>query len=110
MEIFHSLQIRLTIGFASILLIAISVVSGYSAYVTRNEITNLRNEIEDVKNIRAEELVKKTYEATNNWQDVQYAVQQVGTLFGWHVIIENSNGNIVADSHNLPSNNKSKPR
>ena len=110
MEIFHSLQIRLTIGFASILLIAISVVSGYSAYVTRNEITNLRNEIEDVKNIRAEELVKKTYEATNNWQDVQYAVQQVGTLFGWHVIIENSNGNIVADSHNLPPNNKSKPR
>ena len=98
--IFHSLQVRLTIGFASILLIAISLVSGYSAYVTRSEIVVLRNEIETVKNIRAEELITKTYEATNDWDDVQYAAQQVGTLFGWHVIIENSKGKIVADSHN----------
>ena len=92
--IFHSLQVRLTIGFASILLIAISLVSGYSAYVTRSEIVVLRNEIETVKNIRAEELITKTYEATNDWDDVQYAAQQVGTLFGWHVVIINSKGKI----------------
>ncbi|MDP7232418.1 MAG: hypothetical protein QGG92_06030, partial [Dehalococcoidia bacterium] len=73
MAIFHSLQVRLTLGFACILLIAIALVSGYSAFETRNEIAKLANEIEKVRNLRAEELVRNTYTANKNWQDVQYA-------------------------------------
>ncbi len=101
MAIFHSLQVRLTLGFACILLIAIALVSGYSAFETRNEIAKLANEIEKVRNLRAEELVRNTYTANKNWQDVQYAVQQVGNLFGWHVMVLDSEGNIVANSHDL---------
>ena len=101
MAIFHSLQVRLTIGFACILLIAIALVSGYSAFETRNEITKLAKEIEKVRNLRAEELVRNTYTANKNWQDVQYAVQQVGNLYGWHVMVLDSEGNIVSNSHDL---------
>ena len=32
---------------------------------------------------------------------VQYAVHQVGALFGWRVVIANHKGYIVADSHNV---------
>ena len=101
MAIFHSLQVRLTIGFACILLIAITLVSGYSAFETRNEIAKLAKEIEKVRNLRAEELVRNTYTANKNWQDVQYAVQHVQNLFGWHVMVLDSEGNIVANSHDL---------
>ena len=100
----HSLQGRLTIGFAIILALAISGVSIYSAYATRLETEKFAASIEQARADRAEQLVRDTFEASQDWDEVQYAIQQVGSLFGWRVAFENESGMIVADSHQVVRN------
>lgn len=95
------LQGRLTLGFALVLALSITAVSAYSAYATQVETERFAAEIETARAERAEQLVKDTFEANQNWDEVQYAVQQVGNLFGWRVAFESDSGLIVADSHQL---------
>jgi signal transduction histidine kinase len=99
-----SLQGRLTLGFALVLALSITSVSVYSAYATRVETERFASEIELARTERAEQLVKDTFEANQDWDEVQYAVQQVGNLFGWRVAFESDSGLIVADSHELVRN------
>ena len=98
---FFGLQGRLTLGFALVLALSITAVSAYSAYATRIETDRFAAEIELARAERAEQLVKDTFEANEDWDEVQYAVQQVGNLFGWRVAFETGDGIIVADSHEL---------
>ena len=99
-----SLQGRLTLGFALVLALSIAGVSVYSAYATRNETERFAAEIELARAGRAEQLVRDTFEANQDWDEVQYAIQQVGNLYGWRVVLEDESGNIVADSHQLARN------
>ncbi len=96
---FFGLQGRLTLGFALILVISIAGVSLYSAYATRIETQRFAAEIEQMRAERAEQLVRDTFEANQDWDEVQYAIQQVGNLYGWRVVLENESGMVVADSH-----------
>lgn len=98
---FLSLQGRLTLGFAIVLALSITSVSLYSAYATRIETERFATEIEVARAERAEQLVRDTYEANRSWDEVQYAIQQVGNLFGWRVVLENESGMVVADSHQV---------
>lgn len=98
---FFSLQGRLTLGFALVLAMSIAAVSVYSAYATRVETERFAAEIELARAERAEQLVKDTFEANQNWDEVQYAIQQVGNLYGWRVVLENESGMVVADSHQI---------
>ena len=101
---FFGLQGRLTLGFALVLALSIASVSAYSAYATRVETERFAAEIELARAERAEQLVKDTFEANQDWDEVQYAVQQVGNLFGWRVAVESDGGLIVADSHQVVRN------
>ncbi len=100
------LQARLTLGFAIVLALSIAAVSAYSAYATKLETEKFAREIELARAERAEQLVRDTFEANRNWGEVQYAVQQVGNLFGWRVVFENESGLIVADSHQITKNSQ----
>ena len=101
---FFGLQGRLTLGFALVLALSIAAVSAYSAYATRVETEKFAKEIELARAERAEQLVRDTFEANQNWDEVQYAVQQVGNLFGWRVVLENESGLVVADYHQIARN------
>ena len=96
-----SLQGRLTLGFALVLALSIASVSVYSAYATRIETERFTEEIELARAGRAEQLVRDTFEANQDWNEVQYAIQQVGNLYGWRVVLEDESGLIVADSHQV---------
>ncbi|MEE8046394.1 MAG: ATP-binding protein [Dehalococcoidia bacterium] len=98
---FFGLQGRLTLGFALVLALSITAVSVYSAYATRLETERFAAEIEQARAERAEQLVRDTFEANQDWNEVQYAIQQVGNLYGWRVVLENESGMVVADSHQI---------
>jgi signal transduction histidine kinase len=98
---FFGLQGRLTLGFALVLALTITSVSVYSAYATRVETERFAAEIETARAERAEQLVRDTFEANQDWNEVQYAIQQVGNLYGWRVVLENESGMVVADSHQI---------
>ena len=97
----QGLQFRLTLGFAAILALTLAGVSSYSAYATRQETVKFAEEVELARSARAERLVNDAYGRDQDWARVQYAVQQVGALFGWRVVIADHKGNIVADSHDV---------
>ena len=86
------------------LALSITAVSAYSAYATRVETDRFAAEIEFARAERAEQLVRDTFEANQDWDEVQYAIQQVGNLFGWRVAFESDSGLIVADSHQVVRN------
>ncbi len=99
-----SLQGRLTLGFAIVLALSLASVSFYSAYATRIETERFAAEIELARAGRAERLVRDTFEVNQDWDEVQYAIQQVGNLYGWRVVLEDKSGRIVADSHQMVLN------
>ena len=100
-KVTHGLQFRLTLGFAAILALTLAGVGSYSAYATRQETEKFAEEVEFARSARAEQLVNNAYGLDQDWARVQYAVHQVGALFGWRVVIANHMGYIVADSHNV---------
>ena len=97
----QGLQFKLTLGFAVVLALTLAGVGSYSAYATRQETKKFAEEVEYARSLRAEQLVNDAYGLDEDWARVQYAVYQVGTLFGWRVVVANHNGYIVADSHNV---------
>ncbi len=97
----QGLQFRLTLGFAAILALTLAGVSSYSAYATRQETQKFAEEVEYARSLRAEQLVNNAYGLDQDWARVQYTVHQVGSLFGWRVVVANHKGYIVADSHNV---------
>lgn len=100
-EVTQGLQFRLTLGFAAILALTLAGVSSYSAFATHQETQKFAEEVEYARSLRAEELVNNAYGLDQDWARVQYTVHQVGSLFGWRVVVANHMGYIVADSHNV---------
>lgn len=91
------------------LALAIAGVSIASAMATRQETREFAQQVEAARTERAELLVHNAYEANQDWAEVQLAVSQVGGLFGWHVVVTDADGYIVADSHELVVTTTGKP-
>ena len=100
-RVVNSLQFRLTAGFAIVLALAIAGVSTFSALATQQETRDFAAQVEAARTERAELLVQNAYQANQNWSEVQLAVAQVGGLFGWRVVVTDTEGYVVADSHEL---------
>ena len=100
-EVTQGLQFRLTLGFAAILALTLAGLGSYSAYARRQETQKFAEEVEYARSLRAEQLVNNAYGLDQDWARVQYTVHQVGSLFGWRVVVANHKGYIVADSHNV---------
>lgn len=97
----NSLQFRLTAGFAIALALAIAGVSAFTAAAAQRETRDFIEQVEAARTERAEVLVQNAYRANQDWAEVQLAVAQVGGLFGWRVVVTDTEGYIVADSHEL---------
>lgn len=97
----NSLQFRLTAGFTIVLAMSVAGVSLFSAAVTQRETRDFAAQVEASRTERAELLVENAYQANQNWSEVQLAVAQVGGLYGWRVVVTDTNGYVVADSHEL---------
>ena len=96
---FHSLQFRLTAGFALALALSLAGVSLYSAQATSREIERFAQEVDEAKATRVEQLVSDTYSEVNDWTQVQGMLEQAGTLLGWRLTVTDEQGDVVADSH-----------
>ena len=98
---FHSLQFRLTAGFAAALALSLTGVSLYSAQATSREIERFDEEVNEAKATRVEQLVSDTYSGVNDWTQVQGMLEQAGALLGWRLTMTDDRGTVVADSHPL---------
>ena len=95
----HSLQFRLTVGFAAALALTLVGISVYASQATRHEIERFAEEVNAARAARVEQLVSDAYRAGSDWGEVQGAREQAGALLGWWLTVTDPGGRVVADSH-----------
>ena len=96
---FHSLQFRLTAGFAAALALTLVGVNVYASQATRHEIERFAEEVNEARAARVEQMVSDAYRTGSDWGDVQGALEQAGALLGWWLTVTDPGGRVVADSH-----------
>ena len=98
----HSLQFRLTVGFAVVLAGTLFIVSGWSALRTRAAIDDYGEQVERFQAVRTSDLVRDVFSLDRDLGQVQYSLEQVGRLLPGRVALVNEKGLVLADSHGLP--------
>ena len=101
---FFSLWFRLVVGFALILAVTLGSVSFYIANAAEREAGNFERLQERVRQDRIQRLISKTYadEKTADGTEqgeLQRVLERSGPLVGRRIVVRDSEGNIVGDSH-----------
>lgn len=94
----HSLQFRLLMAFALVILVAIGTVSIIESYTIGAEVRQYEEFADQIRLDRTERLLSRYYLDRGNWLGVQPLVEQMGSLYERRVLITDSSGNVIADS------------
>ena len=97
----HSLQFRLTVGFAAVLAGTLFVVSGWSALSTRAAIDDYGEEVERFRAERTSDLVREVFRVDRDLRHVQSSLEYVGRLIPNRVVLVDEKDKVLADSHGL---------
>ena len=101
--LFSSLQFRLVLGFALTLTLALVVVGLLVGRATEVETERFGQDQDLALAARASDFVSGYYAEEYGWVDphteLQDGVEQAAAIFGRHLILFDSEGSIVADSH-----------
>ncbi|MCH7739607.1 MAG: HAMP domain-containing protein [Chloroflexi bacterium] len=97
----HSLQLRLIIGFVSVLALALASVGFYASYATQNEIDHFQKDVAVARVSRLENVVAETYDVQlkPRMSLLEPALRNAAQLFGWKIAVVDPRGNIIAGSH-----------
>ncbi len=98
-NVLFSLQFRLMIGFAAILVLALVSVSYYVGQAAEREAEALETRRNDIRRARIERMVSRNYSAETQWREIQPALEQAGGVSGRRIVVTNEHGVIVGDSH-----------
>ncbi len=93
-----SLQFRLILGFTLVLALSLGSISWYVGFAAQREAERFQQEVEDGRAARVEKLISRAYSA-RRWTDLQPTVEQAGALYGWRIVVTDSQGQVVGDSH-----------
>jgi signal transduction histidine kinase len=93
-----SLQVRLIMGFTLVLALALGSTSWLVGFATQQRMERFQQEVESGRAERLEQLVTRAYSA-RRWTDLQSTVEQAGALYGWRIVVMDSHGQVVGDSH-----------
>ena len=95
---FFSLGFRLVLGFAVVLILALGVVSTYVVLSAQKEARLYTEELELVQAARVRQLINIHYDQQADGTSLQEAIEQVGDLYGWRVVVNQDTGEVLADS------------
>ena len=98
-RLFFSLQFRLVLGFALVLALALGSVSWYVGYVAQKEADRFQLGLEEARTARIERVISRIYSNRQDWTGLQATLEQAGSLFGWQIVVSDSQGQVVGRSH-----------
>ena len=98
----HTLQFRLTAGFAAVLAGTLFVVSGWSAISTRAAIEDYGLQVEQFRTDRTSDLVRDVFNLDRDFRQVQFSLEQIGRFIPRRIAIVDENGTVLADSRGWP--------
>ncbi len=96
---FGSLHFRLIAGFALVLALALMSVSLYVRYVTQQEVDRFQQELEDARAFGVQRFISQYYTENQDWAGLQKVLQQAGPLHAWEIVVRDSEGRVVGESH-----------
>ena len=94
-----SLRLRLILGFALILALALGSVSVYVSKVAEREGLDFERRREEVRKHRIERLVSRSYGHDRNWKEVQSVLDRMGPVLASRIIVRDRHGKVVGDTH-----------
>ena len=97
----HTLQFRLTVGFAAVLAGTLFVVSGWSALSTRAAIDDYGEEVDRFRAERTSHLVRDVFSVDRDLRHVQSSLEYVSRLIPNRVVLVDEEDKVLADSHGL---------
>ncbi len=106
---FFSLQFRLIAAFALALTLALTSVSMYVGYTAKLAAEQFERDTEEARAERMGQFVTDYYRATKGWGGLQPAIEQASALYGRRIVVKDTEGNVIADSHKAYSFYNNKP-
>ena len=98
-RVLFSLQFRLILGFTLVLALALVGVSAYVGYAAQQESERFQRGVEENRAARIGQLVSEVYATRRSWADIQPAIRQAGSLYGWRIVVADQGDRVVGDSH-----------
>jgi signal transduction histidine kinase len=96
--VIHSLQFRLLVAFALVVIVTIGSIFFFIYQTTRSEISQFQERSEDIRADRMEAELSQYYAQQGSWEGIQTFVEQWENLYGRRVILTDNQGVVVADS------------
>lgn len=94
----NSLNFRLLLAFALVIVVTIGSVFFFTYWTTRSEISQFGERMELMQARRVEAELSTYYYRQGSWEGIQPFVAQWGNLYGRRIILTDNDGVVVADS------------
>lgn len=94
----HSLNFRLLLAFALVIIVTIGSVFFFTYRNTQSEISHFGERVDLTRARRVEVQLSSYYYRQKGWEGIQPFVAQWGNLYGQRIILTDNNGIVVADS------------
>ncbi len=94
----HSLRFRILASFTLVIVVTIGTVFFFINQTTQNEIRQFEESIDQMRAARMESELARYYSRFRGWAGVQTFVEQLGNLYGQHIILTDVNKMVMADS------------
>ena len=98
-RLIFSLQFRLVLGFALVLTLALASVSWYVGHVAQKEADRFQQGLEKARAARIERVISRIYSTRQDWSGLQATLEQAGSLYGWRIVVSDTQGQVVGRSH-----------
>lgn len=68
-------------------------------YAAERETTEFQSDVDEARVARVEQVVSRLYSPRLGWTGLQPTLEQVSALYRWRILVRDSQGRIMADSH-----------
>jgi signal transduction histidine kinase len=93
------LEVRLLIGFALVLAIVLGSVSVSTRLAVSAQVTRFQEQLEQVRTERIQGIIETNYTRSRSFRDVQQTLEEAGSFYNRRLVVFDSNGGVIADSH-----------
>lgn len=100
---FHSLHFRILLLFIFVLALSLTAVSMYVSYAAKQQTNDFRQAADRARAHRMESVLSHYYATHGHWSGLDPQLRQAGDLYGWRIVVRDSQGNVVADSRPIHS-------
>jgi signal transduction histidine kinase len=94
----HKLLFRFLLAFAIVIVVTIGATFFFIYHTTRTEISRAEERTAAIQADRIEFELSRYYRLQGSWEGIQPFIEQWGNLYGWQIILTDSQGTVVADS------------